>query len=127
MKEYGLLVACSLSPVISGRIMIQVLNPSPAPVMVSKNGSIGTVKPIQEFCCKVCSAGLQEERNNLVEERIVRMLEKAVTLWDKERQQAKELLGCLLDRSLNSPDPSHYQLQEVMTSQLYESIEEHIT
>ena len=41
MNEYGLLVACSLSPVISGHITIQVLNPSPAPVMVSKNVSVG--------------------------------------------------------------------------------------
>ena len=38
------------------------------------------------------SAGLQEERNNLLEERIETMLEEAVTLGDKERQGAKELL-----------------------------------
>ena len=63
----------------SGRTVFQVLNPSPAPVMVSKNVSVGTVKPVQDFCCKVRSTGLQEERNNLVE-RIERMLEKAVTL-----------------------------------------------
>ena len=59
MNEYGLLVACSLSHVISGHIMIQVLNPSPAPVMLSKNVSVGTVKRVQEFCCKVRSAALQ--------------------------------------------------------------------
>ena len=66
MNEYGLVVAHSLSPVISGRIMIQVLNPHlQPPVMVSKNVSIGTVKPVQDVCCKVYSAGLQEERMGL--------------------------------------------------------------
>ena len=75
---------------ISGHIMIQVLNSSPAPV--NKNVIIGTVKPVQAFCCKVPSTGLQEVRNNLVEEWIARMLEKAVTQGNKERQRAKELL-----------------------------------
>ena len=92
MNEYGLVVACSISPVISGRIMIQVLNPSPAPVMISKKVNVGTVEPVQEYCCKVSSVGLQEERNNLLEERIETMLEEAVTLEDKERKRAKELL-----------------------------------
>ena len=91
MNEYGLVVARSISPVISGHIMIQVLNPSPAPVMVSKNVNIGTVEPVQEYCCKVSSAGLQEERNNLLEERIEAMLEMAVTLGDIERQRARGL------------------------------------
>ena len=92
MNEYGLVITHSISPVISGRIMIQVLNPSPALVVISKKVYVGTVKPVQEYCCKVSSAGLQEERNNLLEERIETMLEEAVTLGDKERQGAKELL-----------------------------------
>ena len=92
MNEYGLVVARCISPVILGRIMIQVLNPSPAPVVVSKKVNVGTVEPVQEYCCKVTSAGLQEERNSLLEERIETMLEEAVTLGDKERQRAKELL-----------------------------------
>ncbi|KAL5479705.1 hypothetical protein EMCRGX_G023265 [Ephydatia muelleri] len=76
MNEYGL-----------------VLNPSAAPVVISKKVNVGTVEPVQEYCCKVSSAGLQEERNNLLEERIETMLEEAVTLGDKsERQQAKALL-----------------------------------
>ena len=44
------------------------------------------------------SAGTQEERSNPVEEMIEWMLEKAVTLWDEERQQAKELLREFKDR-----------------------------
>ena len=92
MNEYGLVVARSISPVVSGRIMIQVLNPSPAQVVINKKVNVGTVEPVQEYCCKVSSAGLQEERNNILEERIETMLGEAVTLGDKERQQAKELL-----------------------------------
>ena len=72
--------------------MIQVLNPSPALVVVSKNVNVGTAEPVQEYCCKMNPAGLQEERNSLLEERIETMLEEAVTLGDKERQRAKELL-----------------------------------
>ena len=60
--------------------------------MVSKKVNVGTVEPVQEYCCKVNSIGLQEERNNLFEERMETRLEEAVTLGDKERQRAKELL-----------------------------------
>ena len=103
MNEYGLVVARCISPVISGR-MIQVLNPSPAPVVVSKKVNVGTVEPVQEYCCKVTSAGLQEERNSLLEERIEKILEEAVTLGDKERQQAKELLRDFKDITALSDD-----------------------
>ena len=93
MNEYALVVARSITLVISGCIMIQVLNPSPAPVVVSKKVKVGTVESVhQEYCCKMSSAGPQEERNNLLEERIEKMLEESVTLGDKERQRAKELL-----------------------------------
>ena len=54
--------------------------------------NVGTVEPVQGYCSKVSSAGLQEERNSLLEERIETMLEEAVTLGDKERHRAKELL-----------------------------------
>ena len=63
--------------------MIQVLNPSAAPVVINKKVNVETVEPVQEYCCKVSSAGLQEERNNLLEERIETMLEETVTLGDK--------------------------------------------
>ena len=89
MNEYGLVVARSISPVISGRIMIQVLNPSPAPVVISKKVNVRTVEPGQEYCCKVSSAGLQEERNNLFEERIETMLGEAVTLGIKKDSEPK--------------------------------------
>ncbi|KAL5477205.1 hypothetical protein EMCRGX_G023961 [Ephydatia muelleri] len=89
MNEYGLVVARFISPVISGRIMIQVLNPSPAPVVISKKVNVRTVEPVQEYCCKVSSAGLQEERNNLFEERIETMLGEAVTLGIKKDSEPK--------------------------------------
>ena len=63
--------------------MIQVLNPPAAPVVINKKVNVETVEPVQEYCCKVSSAGLQEERNNLLEERIETMLEETVTLGDK--------------------------------------------
>ncbi|KAL5494116.1 hypothetical protein EMCRGX_G015392 [Ephydatia muelleri] len=61
--------------------------------------------------CKVSSAGLQEERNNLLEERIETMLEEAVTLGDKERQGAKELLRDFKDIiALPDDDLGHTRL-----------------
>ena len=84
--------------------MIQVLIPSPAPVVINKKVNVGTVESVQEYCCKVSSAGLQEERNNLLEERIETMLEEAVTLVDKERQRAKELLRDFKDIIVLSDD-----------------------
>lgn len=62
---------------ISWCIIIKVLNPSPASVTVSKNASVGTVKPVQRL---VRLAGLQEEEPGRREDR------KEVTLGDKERQ-----------------------------------------
>ena len=76
---YGLVVAHSLSSVISGRIIIQVLY-SPTKTVSIHEASTG---------CKVRSTGLQEEGNNLVDERIERMLEKAVALGYKERREPK--------------------------------------
>ena len=111
MNEYGLVVARCISPVISGCIMIQVLNPSPDPVVASKKVNVGTTEPVQEYCCKVNSAGLQEERNSLLEERIETMLEEAVTLGDKERQRAKELLRDFKDIiALSDDDLGHTRL-----------------
>ena len=48
--------------------------------MINKKVNVGAVEPVQEYCYKVSSASLQEERNNLLEERIETMLEEAVTL-----------------------------------------------
>ena len=91
--------------------MIQVLNPSPAPVVVIKKGNLGTVEPVKEYCCKVSSAGLQEDRKNLLEERIKTMLEEAVTLEDKERWRAKELLRDFKDIiALSGDDLGHTRM-----------------
>ena len=72
MNDNGLVVAHSLTCNFRAYNGSCLLNPSAAPVTVSKNVSMGTVKPV----------GLLEGRDNLVEERVEKMLEKAIILVD---------------------------------------------
>eukprot|EP00731_Ephydatia_muelleri_P008199 Em0004g537a len=48
MEDHGLLVARSLSQVSCNHLVVQVLNPGPAPVVVNKDVRVGVIKPVTE-------------------------------------------------------------------------------
>eukprot|EP00731_Ephydatia_muelleri_P025538 Em0017g621a len=48
MEDHGLLVARSLSQVSCNHLVVQVLNPGPAPVVVNKDVRVGVIKPVTD-------------------------------------------------------------------------------
>ncbi|KAL5503556.1 hypothetical protein EMCRGX_G010521 [Ephydatia muelleri] len=48
MEDHGLLVARSLSQVSCNHLVVQVLNPGPAPVVVNKDVRVGMIKPVTD-------------------------------------------------------------------------------
>ena len=49
MEDHGLLVARSLSQVSCNHLVVQVLNPGPAPVVVNKDVRVGVIKPVRSL------------------------------------------------------------------------------
>ena len=52
IERHGLLVAMSISYAHAGRMLVQLLSPSPVSATINKNGRIGSLYPLDE---KVCS------------------------------------------------------------------------
>ena len=56
VEQHGLVVAHSLARNVEGKTVVQLLNPSPAPVTVQKSTRVGVLRPLTEACVDVCVA-----------------------------------------------------------------------
>ena len=55
IERHGLVVAHSLARNVDGRILVQLLNPSPAPVTVRKSEKVGLLQSLEDACTDVCA------------------------------------------------------------------------
>ena len=60
IERHGLVVSHSLSRSIDNKTLVQVLNPSPAPVTIHKNERIGLLRPLADVCVDVCAVDSSE-------------------------------------------------------------------
>jgi hypothetical protein len=56
VERHGLVVAHSLSRSVNSKIVVQVMNHSPAPVTVYKDEKVGQLRPLSDVCADVCAA-----------------------------------------------------------------------
>ena len=64
IERHGLVVAHSLSRSVNSKTLVQVLNPSPAPVTIHRNERIGLLRSLADVCVDVCAA-VNHSGNNL--------------------------------------------------------------
>jgi hypothetical protein len=93
MERHGLLVAHSLS-CDQEKVLIQLLNPSPAPVT---NEKVGILKPLMKQSENVCVVGQQPklkpmDRRAFVNEAIKQLLSQLEGVDDQKRDQLESLL-----------------------------------
>eukprot|EP00731_Ephydatia_muelleri_P008226 Em0004g564a len=67
MEDHGLLVARSLSQVSCNHLVVQVLNPGPAPVVVNKDVRVGVIKPVtdSDIVCSIESTKSNRHNTSL--------------------------------------------------------------
>ena len=100
MERHGLLVAHSLACCDQQKVLIQLLNPSPAPVTVRKNEKVGTLRPLMKHSENVCTVGRQhesycpkpEDRKTSVEKTIKQWLLQVEGVDDQEKENLESLL-----------------------------------
>ena len=100
MECHGLLVAHSLARGDQQKVLIQLLNPSPAPVTVRKNEKVGTLRPLMKHSENVCTVGRQhepycpkpEDRKTSVEKAIKQWLLQVEGVDDQEKEKLESLL-----------------------------------
>ena len=68
VERHGLVVAHSLSRSIDSKTIVQVMNPSPAPVTVYKNEKVGLLRPLADVCADVCAV-VNDSGKNLEQKR----------------------------------------------------------
>ena len=94
MERHGLMVARSVSCVGKGsnEVLVQLLNPSPFPVVLHKQEVVGTLCPLEEHSSMACSAGV--DANNTSVQSIVKQLVDKVAdgVTDNEKDELKQLL-----------------------------------
>lgn len=94
MERHGLMVARSVSCVSKGsnKVLVQLLNPSPFPMVLHMQEVIGTQYPLDEHSSMVCSAGV--DVNNTSVQSIVKQLVDKVAdgVTDNEKDELKQLL-----------------------------------
>ena len=98
MEQQGLLIARSVCSMEQGGSVIQVLNPSPAPVMVYSNQKVGILQPLckVEGVCAVeesdSSNGEYRNDQSTLEEAVKLMTARAKDLSSTERENLQSLL-----------------------------------
>lgn len=104
VERHGLVVAHSLSRSVDSKTLVQVLNPSPAPVTIHKNERIGLLRPLADVCVDICAA-VNDPGDNLevnqqaakdnkraTEKAIQQLLADAQDVGQHEKQQLRSLL-----------------------------------
>ena len=116
VERHGLVVAHSLSRNIDSKTIVQVMNPSPAPVTVYKNEKVGLSRPLADVCADVCAvvndSGKNLERNRkdteakteakteATEKAIQQLLSDVQDVAQQEKRQLKLLLEEFQDVSV---------------------------
>ena len=95
MECHSLLVAHSLSRTDQEQVLIQLLNPSAAPVMVKKNEKVEILKPLTKQSENVCVVGQQPkpvDRKAHVDKAIEQLLSQLEGVDDQEKKELELLL-----------------------------------
>ena len=94
MKRHGMMVARSDSCVGKGsnEVLVQLLNPSPFPLVLHKQEVVGTLYPLEDHSSMACSLGL--DANNTGVQSIAKQLVDKVAngVTDNEKDELKQLL-----------------------------------
>ena len=95
MERHGLLVAHSLSCADQEQVLIQLLNPSAAPVTIKKNEKVGILKPLIKQSENVCVVSRQAklvDRKAHVDEVIEQLLSRLEGVDNRKRNELESLL-----------------------------------
>eukprot|EP00731_Ephydatia_muelleri_P004061 Em0002g237a len=95
MERHGLLVARSISYAHAGRMLVQLLNPSPVPAIVNKHERIGSLYPLDESgdtCAKHTVAGISVVHEHKADSIMEQMVMSTEGLIDEEKDKLRRLL-----------------------------------
>eukprot|EP00731_Ephydatia_muelleri_P013103 Em0007g413a len=98
MERHGLLVARSISYAHAGRMLVQLLNPSPVPAIVNKHERIGSLYPLDESgdtCAKHTVAGKSVVHEHKADSIMEQMVMSTEGLIDEEKDKLRRLLHVL--------------------------------
>ncbi|KAL5516149.1 hypothetical protein EMCRGX_G001420 [Ephydatia muelleri] len=119
MERHGLLVARSISYAHAGRMLVQLLNPSPVPAIVNKHERIGSLYPLDESgdtCAKHTVAGISVFHEHKAESIMEQMVMSTEGLIEEEKDKLRRLLREYKGISLHDGDIGH-------TSQVFHHID----